>query len=550
MTKGEMTHIKEALGEQGELVFYTDGSFKRVDGDISDILMYGSGGTKVATAAVVIMRAGDKWRDEPVVTVRVLEGGKYVDNAYPMEMTGVVLAHMIAKDIGWPYTINTDCEGLFKTLTSSKEARDFTRRDNCVLLQAGKQGKENLRWVRAHPERTGKSEQAWSKDEWGIFLADRAAAGKYDQWPSDILAMKFSVKMEEVLANQVKERQWIWVDDKDCPITDTVSKRVKKARMEEYLVVRDRLRAVRDKEPKWKGTCALFAAHQFEMRGMDVGERARAARLVWDKGFHGGNINKYGILGSAECVMCGEEDGARHWMVECQHPDCVVLREDARQQLETNLSEINNEDGKERALMECMWDMAMEHKDADRIWTGLWGQSLGQEIEGKVQIGTVCWDEVMRLQGAAMTVGRILAKTATALWELKERSRKGSEVSDKRLQEMRQSIREIKLLRRVSIRKEKRSKARVKKDSEDIEEEERAAMAEAGSSDMCTQVNKVKSRPRSRVHPAMREEDDYENEGQKAGVSVGKGMGQTVMGSFYQTIGKHSAASSDRDGIG
>ena len=44
---------------------------------------------------------------------------------------------------------------------------------------------------------------------------------------------------------------------------------------------------------------------------------ARRGQVIWDKGWHGGNKAEGDCSEEdAKCVMCGEVDSQRHWMIE------------------------------------------------------------------------------------------------------------------------------------------------------------------------------------------------------------------------------------------
>ena len=117
---------------------------------------------------------------------------------------------------------------------------------------------------------------------------------------------------------------WMWVDMHGTPITTSISADIRTRRLEKYLARRDEYRAERGDPPVWAGTKAAFAARQYQLKDKSKGELARRVRVIWDKGWHGGNKAKGGCTEEeAECVMCGLPDGQRHWMVECGHAACV-----------------------------------------------------------------------------------------------------------------------------------------------------------------------------------------------------------------------------------
>ena len=132
----------------------------------------------------------------------------------------------------------------------------------------------------------------------------------------------------------------------------------------------------------WAGTRGAFASVQYELTKVHRGELARRVRVIWDKGWHGGNIAK----GKCEeedtkCVLCGCEDGQRHWMVECGHAACSELMRLARVRMNELAEEIGPARDKAYRLAKLVIEWAWSREDACRIWTGLWSPTHIQDME-------------------------------------------------------------------------------------------------------------------------------------------------------------------------
>ena len=96
------------------------------------------------------------------------------------------------------------------------------------------------------------------------------------------------------------------------PITTSISADIRTRRLEKYLARRDEYRAERGDPPVWAGTKVAFAARQYQLKDNPRGELARRVRVIWDKGWHGGNKAKGGCTEEeAECVMCGLPNGQK-----------------------------------------------------------------------------------------------------------------------------------------------------------------------------------------------------------------------------------------------
>ena len=76
------------------------------------------------------------------------------------------------------------------------------------------------------------------------------------------------------------------------------------------------------------------------------------------------------------CVLCGMPDGQRHWLIECTHAPCIIVRENLRVKLNEFTSTIGRERREARLLAELICNWAWSRVDAIRICTGLWSLTL------------------------------------------------------------------------------------------------------------------------------------------------------------------------------
>ena len=179
------------------------------------------------------------------------------------------------------------------------------------------------------------------------------------------------------------------MDATGSPITKNLLKLAKEARDREYLRKCDGYRRERGELPVWAGTVAKFASLQFDLKRQPLGERARRVRIIWNQGWHGGNIAKGNPtdLELTKCVLCGEGDSERHWLVECAHPECVNIRDKAYARIATLKGKIHKGCVMERALISNIVEWSRNRAEAARIWTGLWSRGLLRDLEGGLKFG-------------------------------------------------------------------------------------------------------------------------------------------------------------------
>ena len=439
---------------------YTDGTWEKNKGTINDVFMYGDGSHTNAAAGIVITARGENWRELGVRTITICEGGMLnADSVFPFELMAAVVAIKIAASLETHNCrIHTDCQSVQKLLTQRNLLRTLSRKENLILLQLGTIETEHIdkNWIPGHPERTVPDKAQWTKHMWGNHIADATAAGEWDREESDLYGEHTTISVRDILQAMSKEPRWMWVDSTGIPITTSIPKDIRRRRQERYLSDRDGYRAKRGAPPVWAGTRGAFAAVQYELTKVHRGELARRVRVIWDKGWHGGNIAK----GKCEeedtkCVLCGCEDGQRHWMVECGHAACSELRRLARVRMEELAEEISPARDKAYRLAKLIIEWAWSREDACRIWTGLWSPTLIQDMEVHLQLGVMTKEEVEELQAAAMSLGRIMAETALEQWSLKAHGTKGME---KKVEEFAKKVSAQKLLKRANEKKKREEK--------------------------------------------------------------------------------------------
>jgi hypothetical protein len=354
--------------------------------------------------------------------------------------------------------IHTDCQSVQKLLTQRNLLRSLSKKENLVLLQLGMVDTEHIdkNWIPGHPERTVPDRNLWTKHMWGNHMADATAAEdlKEEEW--GVQCEHTAVSVRDVLQAMAREPRWMWVDNMGTPITSSIPKDIRKKRFEKYLKDRDGYRAQRGAEPIWEGTKTEFSAIQYELTTQPRGEKARRVRVIWDKGWHGGNIAK----GNCEeeetkCVLCGEVDGQRHWMIECGHVACEELKRLGRERMKEMVYEVGPERDKAYRLATLIVNWAWTREDACRIWTGLWSPKLIEDLESELQLGVMSKDEVEELQAVAMSLGRIMAQTALEQWSLKVHGIKNVE---KKVAEFATKVSAQKLLKRAREKKKREEK--------------------------------------------------------------------------------------------
>ena len=358
--------------------------------------------------------------------------------------------------------IHTDCQGVQKLVDRKCKLRGMSKSENLILLQIGMTGGQQVTWIPGHPERIEPDCSRWTKHMIGNHLADMTADGDWalERWGTH--GAMVTTDVGEVLRQLSTEDMWMWVDKNGTPITKNLLKLAKETRDREYLVRRDGYRSERGEPPVWEGTVAKFASLQFDLKRQSLGERARRVRIIWDQGWHGGNIAKGDPtdLELTRCVLCGELDSERHWLVECRHPECVGIRSKTFARISTLKGKLHASCVMEKALISSIVEWSQTRPDAARIWTGLWSRSMLRALESSLQFGRMKKKKIESLRGAALSAGKILATAAVDLWNVKVRKGKVSKMDSDKFEE---AIKNIHMLK--STGKKGPSKRKVDQDA-------------------------------------------------------------------------------------
>jgi hypothetical protein len=452
-----------------DLEIYTDASWECKSGTLHDVFMYGDGRYIAGSGGIVITLAGGDWRDAGVRAIRITEGSLIAPSSvFPLELLSTVVAIKISAALDRNCKIYTDCLSVQKLLAQKHLLRSMSRKENLVLLQIGMSDGDKIEknWIPSHPEEAVKDRSRWSKHMWGNFLADATAAAEWDAQAWGVEVNHIEMSISEVLRTLVNEPMWMWVNSDGSPSTSSIPKDIREARLSKYLADRDTSRVKRGDEPKWIGTQVKFASVQYNLKGVGCGERARRVRIIWDKGWHGGNIAKGKCeIDDTLCALCGEVDGERHWIVGCPHDDCVMIRHEAYGKITDLIEEIDAYDVEAVSLATKIQDWAWDREDGHKIWTGLWSAELIETLDGYLGLGCMPIAKVEHLQGIAMSIGKVLAEATLELWETKTRKGKRTEIG---IEKFRRKLAAAALLKRA--REKKRRCDRIKADHQKMAE--------------------------------------------------------------------------------
>ena len=100
-------------------VLYTDGSYSKTDLGLRDVFDKANG-TTVANGSIVIMHAGDDWKQRPIFAIGIRHGSDIqATSAFTMEYLALAGALLLQRNINGEQTF-TDCQAVYKIVCNRK----------------------------------------------------------------------------------------------------------------------------------------------------------------------------------------------------------------------------------------------------------------------------------------------------------------------------------------------------------------------------------------------------------------------------------------------
>ena len=235
------------------------------------------------------------------------------------------------------------------------------------------EGQIKLHWHRGHPERREKDRTAWSRDDWGSYLANLYAPPRADPSPPNSPSRITQVLRTDLAAfckQLIPHTHWQLCDHQEEAVLNTLNARLALARSHTYRHTRDQYRARRGAPPRWQTTAPAWASHVWSLNKTSLRRRGTLLKTIWDQWWHGENRAVAG-LSDTQCPLCQAPLCSQAHIV-CACPALDHLREDHLRSLATSTTRLPQ--GPQRQLIATYLDMVSTWSPAeDRVflWTGM-----------------------------------------------------------------------------------------------------------------------------------------------------------------------------------
>jgi hypothetical protein len=325
------------------------------------------------------------------ITITV-EQGLEVELLLPssIELYSILLAVRLMKHSKLSGIIHTDYADAAK-ITTTLQLRNQGRKANfpiyeTIVAMLEETPEIRIQHVKAHGPI--KQQTSWTREQWGNFYADRIAKGVGEETAVNHLHWPVP-ELEELVMSTSK---WHWITKERHLLLEPIRQLIQHKTVNSYLMDRDIYRLNRGEEEKWQHAHLGFIADLWKPRTLKMGKLASSARILWDKGWHGGNRAKSKCPTGQQleewigCGECGQPDSQSHWIRECNVESMREMRTEAKTAARDKLEAIRVSKGA-KALHEEIFnacsnllDAAFHGDGGEQIWLGILPDTVVQML--------------------------------------------------------------------------------------------------------------------------------------------------------------------------
>jgi hypothetical protein len=289
-----------------------------------------------------------------------------------------------------------------------------------------------LAHIKAHGDI--KKQPTWTREQWGNYYADRLAKGDEDSWARKHL--RWPIKDLENLV--MAKSTWHWISSERHLLLEPMQQLIQTKILEVYLIDRDIFRVGRGLEEKWQDVHLGFIEDVWNTKKLKMGKMATVNRLIWDRGWHGGNRAK--TICPAEttkeewisCGECGKPDSQNHWIRECQAEHIKTVRASTKDQVHEQLEKILFSKGRKSVRREIhsvcteLVDEAYYGEGGEQLWVGILPSRTVNIISPRLSNEQMQHDKMQipnRWRISILRILKILAGGTQLTWQAKEKAR-------------------------------------------------------------------------------------------------------------------------------
>jgi hypothetical protein len=394
-----------------------------------------------ATASIIIKDDSSLWRRKPVIALHISDGHELNPrSAYTMEFLALAGALQLTSIDERLLNTGSDAESIVELLPKrSAKLKNITKEHHYLLQCADNflHREPKLPYsVESHAERRkphkdaqGRYGHTWTKDDWGNWIADRIAAEDYDILTQHgINVIQFRIKATTMYELLLSHGQWYIGDRQGKPIPPAGLDGIAARQLATaYHQERDEYRIRDGREPTWEHNSTMeHAAEVYQLQSASSTKASTITRIIYNKGYHGGNRAKDSKLQPEEkirtgqCLLCPHQDSQNHWLHHCSNRVLTKIREDIFANINRHLT-----DNRTNGPLCNQLGLAFKHilittPEPHRIWTANWSRDQIAQLRNSFNSDLLQGLQRHDIHAILMPLERILAEGALNLWHMKQ----------------------------------------------------------------------------------------------------------------------------------
>ena len=316
-------------------------------------------------------------------------------------------------------TVYSDCLGAVKKITRRWSPGHSFLEAGAALIASSRaylSDSIHLQWTKGHPERTDTPPAAWTRQQWGIYLADALAKNR------DIGALPHSpiptirprtVPLHDILLDSTPLDSWQWTGLDRSPPLGNLRAALSHHRVLAYRSNRDSIRNNRGAPPVWLDSHQSVGATAWTPRALPLRKRVQALRTYWDLRWHGENqavaTQSHDPQVSA-CPICHRFWSQAHVLCEC--PSTTDARGEGSLDLTLAITRLPL--GPMRDLgqhFQSLLTLPNKPTLMARRWSGQWDQAAIRALQPHIARCTR-----KQIKAVLGHIGRVTSTTASACW--------------------------------------------------------------------------------------------------------------------------------------
>jgi hypothetical protein len=403
------------------------------------VASYAQGGILILPIAAPSAPVSERNNDYSIIT----RSGPILGLCSPssIELYTIILAIHCMESAQLTGTVYTDYQKAARVANNPSLLHSMGREGDLplfqyLIMQLNRNPRIRLEHVKAHGDI--KKCQKWSRPQWGNYYADLIAKNQESAFSVNHHTEMDLLPLEQLVRTH---SSWHWLRANGHLVLEPLPQVIRRGTHLTYMRDRDSYRAHRGEQPKWQYAKVGLLNDLWKLNNSSLRAKAYAHRMVYDKGWHGGNRGKTAAPTThtqeewTACGLCGLQDSQHHWIRECKHPPVEALRRHAEAQVSDIIMELRvptikrtKRDPDLIHMAETLQGFASAAVHGEHLWLGVIYTNMIHHLQ---QHGldfefttTKPCPRSNRWKQLVLKIIKPLLAAATAMWQIKEDSRR------------------------------------------------------------------------------------------------------------------------------